>query len=271
MGACIVCNKYAGPFYSLHKACYQVYKDAHACLLQEFTESVAISAPIEEFAEALLDCRPSASFSLRTFESLVKRAWQEHAKQTVKSKLLYADRANYLLNIARTLSIEDQDVEPYLFTRLANIEHLARLNQKQSAIKNFSSVEDKMLLLHGESLIWVFEQAKKVVQNRYSEQKPWSIYQSILNNLFKRSRYKELAVTTEAIGQLAITNQRILYITPKETLHVDFAEIYSVIPMQDGVRIQTTHRDTVPNTYITGDGRFTYALLRYAQDQSVTE
>ena len=35
--------------------------------------------------------------------------------------------------------------------------------------------------------------------------------------------------------------------------------------MKNGVRIQANLKNAMPDTYVTGDGRFTYALLQYAQ------
>ena len=35
--------------------------------------------------------------------------------------------------------------------------------------------------------------------------------------------------------------------------------------MKNGIRIQAITSGATPETFITGDGRFTYALLQYAQ------
>lgn len=271
MAKCIVCNKSAGPFYSLHKACYKVYEDTRECLQQVFDKSIESSVPAaDEFVEALNGCRPSSSFSLRLFESLVKQAWKDQAKQIIKSKSLNAKHADYLLNVAPALEIEDKDVEPHLFTRLANIEHLVCINRGQPISKISTGLHNEIDMANGEFLIWVFVEALKVEQQRFSEDKQWTVFQSIVNNLFMKSRYKELDIKLEDVGKLAISNQNLYYVTKKETTRVGFADIYAITPMKDGVQIQTTQRGTTPNTYITGDGRFTYALLRYAQDQKLT-
>ncbi len=268
MGKCIVCNKSAGPFYSLHKACYQVYEDTRECVRQVFSNSIKFSLEANAFAAALNDCRPSASFSSSLFDSLVKRIWQEQANQIIKGKSLNAEYANYLLNLALELEIEDKDVEQYLFTRLSNIEHLVNINQMQPISRSFTGIHQLMDMVNDESLIWVFEETLMLKRQNSNENKKWTEFQSIVNILFKKSRYKQLEVIVEAVGKLAITSQNIYFITKKETIKVNYADIYDITPMQDGVRIQTTQRDSTPNTYITGDGRFIYTLLRYAQDKN---
>ncbi len=269
MGKCIVCNKSAGPFYSLHKACYQVYEDTRECLRQVFSKSIEFSTQADEFVNALNDCRPSSSFSSSLFDSLIKRIWQEQANKIIKGKSLNAEHANYLLNLAPVLEIEDKDVEQYLFTKLSNLEHLVNINQRQPISKSFTGIHQLIDMVNDESLIWVFEETLMMKRKISYENKKWTEFQSIVNNLFKKSRYKKLEVMVEAVGKLAITSQNIYFITEKEMIKVNYADIYDITPMQDGVRIQTTQRDSTPNTYITGDGCFIYTLLRYAQDQKL--
>ena len=266
MGKCIVCSKSAGPFYSLHKACYKIYQNTRECLEQTLSKCIRSDVHGDELIDSLHSCKPPSNFSLSLFESLIKRAWQDQSKAVLKGKPLNSKHANYLLAVAPQLEIEDKDVEPYLFSKLANLEHLICINQDKAVSINSSALNDKIDLIDDESLLWVFEDTLKVEQLRYSEEKQWTVLQSIINNLFSKSRYKELAVKTEAAGNFAITNQHYHYITKEKTISVRITDIYSITPMKDGVRIQTTQRNTTSNTYLTGDGRFTYALLCYAQN-----
>jgi len=266
VGKCIVCSKSAGPFYSLHKACYKIYEDTRKCLEQTLSKCIRSDVHGDELLDSLYSCKLSSIFSLSLFESLIKRAWQDQSKEVLKSMPLHAAHANYLLAIVSELEIEDEDVEPYLFSKLANLEHLICINQNKAISINSSALNDEINLIDDESLLWIFEDTLRVEQQRYSEEKQWTVFQSIINNLFSKSRYKVLAVKTEAAGNFAITNRHYYYITKEKTIRIRITDIYSITPMSDGVRIQTTQRDTTPNTYLTGDGRFTYALLRYAQN-----
>ena len=266
---CIVCNKSAGPFYSLHKSCYQVYQDTRECIRQVFSKSIESCEQTNKFTSSIEECKPSTFFSQSLFDSLVKREWQDQANRIVKSKELKGEDANYLLDIAPVLEIEDKNVEPHLFTRLSNIEHLERFQQMESIADVFSGAQIDVELENDESLIWIFKETLDVEQSRFSPDSEWTVFQSILNSLFKKSRYKELEVKVESAGKLIITNQFLHYVTNKDASKIAYSEIYSITPLKDGVRIQTTKRDSTPNTYITGDGRFTYTLIRYATDQQI--
>ena len=265
MGKCIICNKFAGPFYSLHKTCYQVYQDTRENLRRVLSESIASATETEKLVNALQGCRPANSFSLHQFESLITHTWQEQAIRVAKGKSLDDRQANYLLDVALALGIEDKDVEPHLFQRLGNIQHLVRINQGQPAAKVFTHLDDRIDLADEESVAWIFEDVLKMERRRHAEDNKWSILQPILNNLFNRSRYKEATAKVEATGVLTITNRNLYYTTEEKITRICIADLYAITPMKDGIRIQTRQRNAVPDTYITGDGRFTYALLRYVQ------
>ena len=267
MGRCIVCNKFAGPFYSLHKTCYQTYQDTRENIRQIFSESIESATEAGEFVNALKSCRPATSFSLSQFESLITRTWQEQAVSVAKSKSLDDRKANYLLEVVPALGIKDKDIEPYLLQRLANIQHLVRINQGQPVERVFAHLDDRINLEDEEIVVWVFEEVLKMERQHPIEDNKWGVWRPILNNLFNKSRYKEATVKIEATGMLIITSRNLYFVAEKGVAKICLEDIYAATPMKDGIRIQTRQRNAVPDTYVTGDGRFTYALLHYAQGQ----
>ena len=268
MGKCIVCNKSAGPFYSLHKSCYKVYEDTRECLRRAFSRAIKSSVQQSKLEETINECRPIASFSQSLFVSLVKREWQDQALQIVKTKTPNSEYADYLLSMAKILEIDAIDIEPHLFTRLANIKHLEDLNQNKIVLQQSTELHNKLELVTDEILIWVFDDTVKEEQQTQAADQKWTVFQSILSNLLNKSRYKELEVEVKGTGKLVISNQGLYYIIKETVTKTKFVDFYSITPLKDGVRIQTTQRNATPDTYITGDGRFTYALLQYAADQN---
>ena len=252
----------------MHKACYPVYEGTSQCLRQTFSDAVRSAIGPGGIKEAVEACRPSSVFSPNLFETLIRRAWQEQATRLVQSKSLNSEYANNLLGTAKALELEDRDVTPYLFLRLSNIEHLVGIQQGRAPSKSFPAARDEIDMESTESLIWMFEGVRKVGQKRYVEHSKWTLLQSILNNLFRRSRYREQEVEVQAQGKLVITDRNVYYVSEQGSTKLDLADIYAVTPLADGVRIQPVYRDSRSSTYITGDGRFTYALLRYVQGQS---
>ena len=268
MGRCVVCNKSAGPFYSLHKACFPAYENAGRNIRQVLEEAVKSATGVDQVRQSVEACLPSREFSPGLLATLIRRAWQEQATHLVCSKSLNPEYADNLLGIARVLGLDDRTVAPDLFLRLSNIEHLACLQRGRRPSKVFPAVQDEFGMEVAESLLWVFEGVEKAGQKMPDKPGKWALLQIILSNQFRRSRYREKELEVRARGKLAVTDQGIHYASEGETERLGFAEIYAITPLADGVRIQPAFRDSRSSTYITGDGRFTYALLQYAQGKA---
>ena len=270
MGKCIVCNKSVGPFYSLHKACLPVYESTNRCLQQAIADAVQSVPGRDGTRVAVEACLPSSAFSPKLFDTLIRKAWQAQATRILKSKSPDPGHAGRLLDIAQALGLEHWDVAPHLFMRLSNVEHLAGIMQGKKPSKSFPAVPGEIGLEDDESLLWMFEGVHKVGQKKIDEPGKWALFQTILNSQFRRSRYRKREIEVQARGKLVITDHNIYYVTEQGTTKLGFADIYAITPLEDGVRIQPVYRDSMSSTYITGDGRFTYALLHYAQVQAGT-
>ena len=267
MGKCIVCNKSAGPFYSLHKVCLPVYRDAQQCLKAKL--SSYLDSEEEESIADIKACRPSEGFSEYHFKQICIKAWQEHARNVVSQKSLNVPVTKKLLNFANEFDIYKNETEPYLISRLMNIEYLQALQNNQSIEFHSSFDMTEIELNQGEHAIWQFDEIDKSEQHQYSQQKSSTIFNTLLDNLFMKSRYKPLDVKLEKSGKLLITNQALHYLLDNSVKETKFSDIHSVTPMKNGIRVQAATRNASPDTYITGDGRFTYALLQYAQGKEV--
>ena len=170
-----------------------------------------------------------------------------------------------LLSIASEFSISNQDVDDFMLLRLSHVEHLDQIQKKQIIDKKFENVPAGIELDGRENIVWEFNDVAKTEQQRYSQDKQWTVARSVLNNILMKKRYKELAVIVNESGTLLVTNQGLYYKDKDVITQTRFSQIHSVTPMRNGVRIQANITGAMPDTYITGDGRFTYALLNYAQ------
>ena len=266
MGKCIVCNKSAGPFYSLHKVCLPVYRDAQKCLKTKL--STYLNSEKEAPISSFLSCRPSEAFSKDYFKQICINAWEEHAKRIVSLAELDAVSAKKLLHIASELEFSSNEIERYLLLRLKNIEYLEVLQNDQQVIFDGELDLQNIELNKGEYVIWKFDEIDKSEPQQFSQQKTWTVFNSLLDNLFMKSRYKELDIKIERSGELYVTNQGLHYLYGDLAKETKFSEVHSITPMKNGIRVQATLRNATPDTYITGDGRFAYALLLYAQGKN---
>ncbi len=265
MGKCVVCRKYAGPFHSLHKACLPVYRNTQECLEDQISECIASGNSSSDIVVTMQSCNPSKQFSESLFKVLVLKAWLKQAELIIKDSSLNLAGTKILLRIADGFGINNQDVDDYLLVRLSNVEHFERLQNNQPIGKDFGDAPEGIDLEQNEVIVWEFSDTTRTEQQRYSQEKQWTVFSTVLNNIMMKKRYKELAVKIEESGALLVTNQGLYYKNNKALLQTKFSDIHSITPMKNGVRIQANLKGAMPDTYVTGDGRFTYALLQYAQ------
>lgn len=264
MARCVVCSKSAGPFYSLHKACLPAYQDTRKCLREKISDYIALPEFSEEFIEILSACKSSEQFSKPHFKELFIKAWQEQAKITVKNSSPDLLAAKKLVQLADGFAVADEDVEEYLYSRLFNLEYLDLLQNKKSLDLNIEVPVD-VELASNEVVVWKFQQISKQEQQRYAQEKQWTVFSSVLSTILMKKRYKQLAVKSRDLGTLLVTTQGLHYCHNNVVTMTKFTEIHSITPMKNGIRIQAITKGAMPDTYVTGDGRFTYTLLQYAQ------
>ncbi len=283
MGKCVVCSKSAGPFNSLHKTCLPDYQSVRKCLHDTFHEYIQLAEdrpgrsdliePLEPQETldtpdpliAIESCKTSANFSEVQFKELVSKAWIEQAERVVKNSNLDSNVTRSLLLIADKYNIESEEMDEYLMVRLSNVEHLERIQNNQTIVNDFGKVADDIALMKNENIVWVFENTTRSEPQRHSQGKQWTVFSSVLNNILMRKRYKELAMKVDESGILLVTDHSLYYKSKEVQLQTKFSDIHSLTPMKNGMRVQAKTTGAMPDTYITGDGRFTYALLQYAQ------
>lgn len=265
MGKCVVCSKSAGPFNSLHKICLPDYQGVRKCLHDTFPECITSAQDTFDPLVLIESCKTSAHFSETQFKKLVFKAWLEQAELVIKDSALNSNATKNLLRIADAFNFSNEDVDDYLIVRLSNIEHLERIENNQTIEKDFGYIDGDITLAQDEIIVWEFKDTMRSEQQRHPQGKQWTVFSSVLNNILMRKRYKELAIKIEESGTLLVTSHGLYYKNNEIYVQTKFADIYSVTPMKNGVRIQAKTAGAMPDTYITGDGRFTYALLQYAQ------
>lgn len=265
MAKCIVCSKSAGPFYSLHKACHSVYRNTEACLQDKLSTFSSSQFDNENVTSEIQACQPTSNFSAKIFKKLFIKAWSTQASDCVKSSSLQVTAAKKLLSLAEAFDLKDEELEPFLMQRVQNIEYLDRLQKNQVIEKQFENIPESIQLSDSETIIWRFAEADRSEPIRDSQEKQWTVLRSVMNNMILRSRYKQLPSKTENAGVLVVTNKALYYSNNNKLTKTKLSDIHSITPMKNGVRVQATTNGATPDTYVTGDGRFTYSLLQYAQ------
>ena len=216
-------------------------------------------------SEALQNCKPSPQFSASLFKELVIKTWSIQAEKCANRSSINTKAAKSLIKVAEQFDLQVGADEKDLVNRLTNLETLECLQLNKLIEPNVENIPEEIVLLEEEKTIWYFEIITRTEQQRYSQEKNWTVLRSVLDNSLLKSRYKQLATKTESAGKLFLTSHALYYLNQNKVSKTKFVDIHSVTPIKKGIRIQASTSGATPETYITGDGRFTYAMLQYAR------
>jgi len=101
--------------------------------------------------------------------------------------------------------------------------------------------------------------AQGEIQQKQVQQKQWSVVTQIIDNL----RPKKSSVVTQSLAtcSLWLSNKKIYFDLDSELSFIDYREIYSCTPAQNGVTLQTQDRSALARTYQCEDGRLLYQFI----------
>ena len=86
MGACILCGKSAGLFYSLHKNCYQLYQSSLAPIINTLDSCVSIE-PATDLAQQLHAHVEQFEFTAEAKQRILVRALEAFSKQAFSQEI----------------------------------------------------------------------------------------------------------------------------------------------------------------------------------------
>ena len=271
MGACILCGKSAGPFYSLHKNCYAKYesskKEIAGLLAEEFgaTQPSLLASKINEY---IAECGFVAEAQQRT----LNRALEFFTSQYLETTQLTASLIQAWIDVLDILSPnESLFVNPHFISQQYNLHALQQLNNFSLPESNRHPANYSITLREQEVLWWCFDKSEIEQELPIESKRQWSVMMQIVNSMLTKGRKASVEKTSVGGGKLLITNQRIFFENEKDAREIGYHEIYSVSPVKNGVCLQSKRGSSIPEIYICEDARLLYGFIKYAQQHHLSE
>lgn len=256
MGACVLCGKSAGFFYALHKECYAAYQNAQKDLLESLRAQLS-KGDITALAHQMQVSLEPLNFTSEARQRCLIKALEEYAQQQVGA---FKDdqTIQYWLDLIAELRLDESlFVNPYLIAQQRNLPILRALQAGQHPVCNQNAIAFPGTLDADEELWWMFAQGE--IQQKQAQQKQWSVVTQIIDNL--RPKKSSLFTQSLATGSLWLSNKRIYFDMDSDLSFVDYREIYSCTPAQNGVTLQTQQSSALARTYQCEDGRLLYQFI----------
>lgn len=267
MGACILCGKSAGPFYSLHKKCYSKYNESNQIIADYLIQGLQ-KDDSSQLASKITQHIENCGFIAEAQKRTLNRALEYFVSHYADKEPLTQAQIKSWINLLGELPLDETlFVNQYFLTQQYNLSALNELKNACLPESNRHPANYAIKLYEQEELWWCFDNSEIEQDNPVEDKRQWSVMMHLMNSMFAKNRKRSLEKKSLGDGKLLITNKRIYLESDQYTQELAHREIYSVTPIKNGVRIQSKVSSAKPQAFLCEDGRLLFAFIKHAQAQ----
>lgn len=270
MGDCPYCGNPSGLLRSVHEECEAKHNYGRvkiAALIDNGSKDASAIGTLKPKTE---DIAKAHFISESELESLVVESWEKAVESAFEDGVLSQEEESNLTEIQKHFELTQQDLDQNgAFTKVVKGTVLRDL--LNGVIPERMRIEGNIPfnLQKGEKLIWVFQGVNCYEQKtrRHYVGGSRGVSIRIAKGLyFRTGGFKAHPVeTTETVhvdsGILGVTNKHLYFSGSVKSFRVAYPKIVSFEPYSDGIGIQRDAATAKPQTFLTGDGWFTYNLV----------
>lgn len=276
MGDCRYCGKPAGLLRSVHKECDVKHNSGKEEISSLIEEAAKNAASIGSLKKKLEDIAKSHFISDSELTSFVVENWGMAVEAAFEDGVLTPEEESNLVEIQKAYGLTPTDLDGHgAFTKVVKGTVLRDI--LNGTIPERMRVEGNIPFnfQKGEKLVWIFHGVKYYEQKtrRHYEGGSHGVSIRVAKGLyFRTGGFKAHPVeTTETVhvdnGILGVTNKHVYFAGSVKSFRVAYPKIVSFEPYTNGIGIQRDAASAKPQTFITGDGWFTYNLVMNLSQQ----
>ena len=266
MGACILCGKSAGLFYSLHKTCFEKYNASEQLIAEQLLEGLGRVESIQ-LASKIKSEIASYKFAAEAQQRTLIRSLEYFAKQHIEnSKNTSFDIISWI-DVLHDLAVDESlFVNKHFVYQQQNLPALHALQRQELPESNANPSNFSIKLQENEQLWWCFNKGSLEKLKPVKQKRQWSVIMQLAESILPKKTAQPLERDSFGEGKILITSQRVCFETDEDTVFIQFVDLYSCTPVSDGVRLQSRQLTSTPYTYYCEDGRLLYGFIKYAQN-----
>ena len=269
MGACILCGKSAGLFYSLHKNCYQLYQSSSAPIISILENQLGHEASAD-LAQRLHMQVEKLDFTEEARQRILVRALEKFAKQQFRQEEKIGQTCQAWISLLEQLKLDAAlFIDPEFLDRQRELPVIDSLYRGILPHSNCSDEQFPLVLKEQEKIWWCFEDVSVNELQPPQKNRQWSVAVQILEGILPRRKKSSLQKTELGRGILWLTSQQLCLECDGKITSIAYRDIMTLTPEYDGVTIQTNERQALPATFRCKQGRLLYRFLQYANVTSV--
>jgi hypothetical protein len=270
MGDCRYCGKSAGLLRRVHKECkanYQLGKSKIALFLKKSAHDAAV---VKLLKTAVEDISKKHLIPSSDVPSIVIEGYERAVDDAFEDGVLTEEEESNLDEIQKLFGFRQNDLDKNgAFTKLVKGAILRDL--LNGKIPDRVNIKGNLPfnLQKDEQLVWIFQGVEYYEQKtrRHDEGGSSGVSIRLAKGVYYRTSgfRAHPVVKTETVhvgtGMLAFTNKHLYFTGGAKSFRVAYKKIVSFEPFSNGIGIQRDATTAKPQTFLTGDGWFTYNLV----------
>ncbi|ROR02934.1 hypothetical protein [Desulfosoma caldarium] len=271
MGQCIYCGKPAGFLKKKHKKCEQQHEKGKSEIISLVGKIGAAGGDLHQLERSIERVASMSFIDKNTLKSLLVSGWERAVNIAFDDGLLSEKEESALIELKEHFALPEEILDKNgAYSKLEKGAVLRDIMNGTLPERIKIDVSLPFNFQKTEKVVWVFQGVN------YYEEKTRTRYVGgsqgfsirIAKGLYYRTgAFKgERVQTSETVyadtGLLGITNKHIYFAGSVKRFRIAYNKIVTFEPFSDGIGIQRDAQTVRPQLFETGDGWFTYNLIR---------
>ena len=270
MGDCRYCGKPAGFLRSQHKLCFDLHKQGEREIISLVRKASLAGSGYKKLAASIEKLADSSHIDDDALQQLIIKGWEGAVEESFDDGVLSVKEEHALVSIMKHFTLSQDDVNDNgAFEKIVKGAILREVLEGKIPQKIKVDVHVPFNFQKGEQLIWLFQDVEYYVSRNKTSYVGGNQGVSIRvarglyyrTGSFKGERVQTTEILHADTGLLGITNKHIYFAGPLERFRVKYEKIMAFDPFSDGIGIQRDALTAKPQSFVTGDGWFTYNLV----------
>lgn len=277
MGKCKFCGEPAGFLRNAHKECKakddeekRLRELAKQTIITEIENAGVLKSDLSSLEKKITEIAESNKIDNATIKNLVVSGWEKSVERAFDDGVLTEEEQYNLTNLMEHFSLSQNQLDRNgAFTKI--VKGAVLRDVMNGIIPERVKIDGTLPfnLQKTEKVVWVFQDVD------YYEEKTRTHYvggsQSVSIRIAKGLYYRTGAFkgqrvqTSETVhvdtGLLGVTNKHIYFAGASKRFRINYNKIVAFEPYSDGIGVQRDAQTAKPQTFVTGDGWFTYNLI----------
>jgi hypothetical protein len=272
MAICSYCGKSAGLFHKFHAECKEKYDGGKAEILHEVGSILTTAITMKALSDQVDSIAANSFISASEKHSLIIKGWMSAILGALGDGMLTDTQDNTLQEAKKVFELTDEELrydDEGTYTKIVKSAVLRELMDGVVPNHFKSNVDLPINLQKGEKLIWAFNGCDYYEDKMHHENvgRTQGFSVRVMKGLYYRVGAFEghQIDRTERVhldkGLFAITNKNIYFAGSVKSFRVPYQKIVSFQSYSDGIGFVRDASNAKPQTFVTGDGWFTYNLI----------